>query len=551
MLTAFLRRPAVLLLLVVSAVPAIAGLAAALWVGLDTEALSRVVATPGVGLSLASSLWTGSVATAIALLLAHIAIALAVSGNWRQRLNALALPLLAMPHLAIGIGLALVLAPSGVLLRLLSPWATGFELPPDWLIVNDPAGLSLILGLVLKETSFLIMALAVALGQIPAERLQLQAATLGYGPLKSWLTVVAPALQQQIRLPFAVVLVFGISNVEMAIPLGPGLPPTFSVLLWRWFTDPDPAIHAQAYAGTLVLLAASIFAIAAALALGRAVQSLLRRAAGSGERRQYEKPVRLAFGTLLALGCIAGLLAVVGIFIRALSGAWRFPELFDTNSGSHAWGELVGMGMSVGSSTFMLALATAAIGIALVLWAAESSRRSATTRRQVGAFLFLPLLVPQMTFLFGVQVLLVRLNIDGTFLAVLWSHLIFVLPYLWGLLAPARASIDPRFDDVAATLGAMPARRWLTITAPLLSRSLLLALALAVSVSVALYLPTLFAGAGRIATAATEAAAAAGSGNLRLASAHAILLAMIPFVSFAIVYIARSLVFRHRRGVPQ
>ena len=190
-----------LLLLAISVVPAVAGLAAAFWTGLDVGAMSRVIATPGIGLSFASSVWTGVIASACALLLAHAAIALAASGNWRRRLNVLALPLLAMPHLAIGIGLALVLAPSGVLLRLVSPWATGFELPPDWLIVNDPAGLSLILGLVLKETCFLIMALAAALAQVPAQRLQLQAATLGYGPLKSWLSVVAPALQQQIRLP--------------------------------------------------------------------------------------------------------------------------------------------------------------------------------------------------------------------------------------------------------------------------------------------------------------------------------------------------------------
>ena len=194
-------------------------------------------------------------ATAIALCLAHLAVAMAVSGNWRTRLNALTLPVLAMPHLAIGIGLALLLAPSGVLLRLISPWATGFELPPDWLIVQDPAALALIGGLVLKETCFLIMALMAALAQVPAATLQPQAQTLGYGALKGWLIAVAPLLQRQIRLPLAAVLVFGISNVELAIPLGPDLPPTFPVMLWRWFTDPDPTIHAQAYAGTLLLLA--------------------------------------------------------------------------------------------------------------------------------------------------------------------------------------------------------------------------------------------------------------------------------------------------------
>jgi putative thiamine transport system permease protein len=128
---------------------------------------------------------------------------------------------------------------------------------------------------------------------------------------------------------------------------------------------------------------------------------------------------------------------------------------------------------------------------------------------------------------------------------------LFALPYLWGLLAPARAAIDPRYRQVAATLGASPSRAWLAITVPLLARSGLLALALAFSVSIALYLPTLFAGAGRFATAATEAAAAAGSGNLRLASVHALLLAVLPLLAFAGAFASGSWLFRRRQGVPR
>ncbi|MEM9056024.1 MAG: ABC transporter permease, partial [Pseudomonadota bacterium] len=233
-----MQRLPLWVLLAVSALPTIAGLGAALAFGLDGDAWARMLATPGLRLALGSSLWTGCVATALALALAHLAVALATIGGWRRRLSALTVPLLAMPHLAGGIGLTLLLAPSGVLLRAVSPWATGFALPPDWLIVNDPAGLALIVGLTLKESCFLTLALAAALAQVPAERLSAQASALGYGALKTQLVIVAPLLQRQIRLPLAAVLVFGIANVEMALPLGPDLPPTFAVLLWRWFTDP-------------------------------------------------------------------------------------------------------------------------------------------------------------------------------------------------------------------------------------------------------------------------------------------------------------------------
>ena len=546
-----MRAPSVLILLAVSAVPTLAGLMAALWSGLDLDSLIRVLDTPGIGLSIASSVWTGVIATVLSLLLAHLAVAIAVTGGWRTRLNNFALPLLAMPHLAIGIGLALVLAPSGLLLRLTSPWATGFTQPPDWLSVQDPLGLSLIAGLVVKETCFLVLVLFAALAQVPAERLLLQARSLGYGRLKSWLVAIAPLLQKQIGLPLAAVLVFGLTNVEMAIPLGPGLPPTFSVVLWRWFTDPDPSIHAQAYTGTLLLLFVTALTVFGAARAARLVGLVWRHWAESGSRQSEERTVRGVLHVILGVVWLLGMLALLAILLRSAAGPWRFPNILPASDALSAWRAVAPVASRVTATTILLAAATALAGVLLVLPAAEHLHCSAEARRKLGSWLFLPLLLPQMTFLFGVQVLLVRLRLDGTFVAVLWSHLVFALPYLWGLLAPARAAMDPRLLSTARTLGAGRMRAWLTLTAPLLLRSTLLAMALAFSVSIALYLPTLFAGAGRIATAATEAAAAAGSGSLRLAAVHAILLAVAPLLAFAAAYGAGAMLFYNRREVPR
>ena len=544
-------RAGVLILLTVSGVPTLSGLAAALWFGVDAASLMRVLDTPGIGLSIASSVWTGLVATSLSLALAHLAVAVAMTGGWRRRLNAFSLPLLAMPHLAVGIGLALVLAPSGLLLRLISPAVTGLTEPPDWLSVQDPYGLSLIAGLVVKETAFLVLVLFAALTQVPAERLLLQARLLGYGRLKAWLVAVAPLLQQQIRLPLAAVLVFGLTNVEMAIPLGPDLPPTFSVMLWRWFVDADPAIHVQAYTGTLLLLFVTVLTVVVASRAGRAFGILWGRWAENGSRLRGEATARGAVGAFVSSVWILGMMALLAILLRSAAGVWRFPDVLPASAALSSWsGVLPGAG-NVAGTTILLAAATTLVGVILVLPVAEQLRRDAALRSRLGAWLFLPLLLPQMTFLFGVQVLLAYFGLDGTFPAVLWSHLIFALPYLWGLLAPARAAIDPRYLSVARTLGAGPARAWLTSTMPLILRSTLLGMALAFSVSIALYLPTLFAGAGRIATAATEAAAAAGSGTLRLAAVHGILLAVLPLAAFTAAYAAGAVLFRNRRGMPR
>lgn len=545
-----MMRPGIVALLAVSALPTAGGLAAAVWLGLDVASFRRVLSAPGVGLSLASSVWTGVIATAVSLLLAHLAVASAITTKARRRLNIFALPFLAMPHLAIGIGLVLVLAPSGLLLRLVSPSITGFTQPPDWFSVQDPYGLSLIAGLVIKETAFLVLVLFAAVSQVPADRLMLQTRTLGYGQLKGWCIAVAPLLQRQIRLPLAAVLVFGITNVEMAIPLGPGLPPTFPVMLWQWFTDPDPLITVQAYTGSLLLLAVTALTVFGAALLARMCLAVWRRAAESGCRRIRERAARFTVSAILGALWVTGALGVTAIVLRSAPGVWRFPSVLPSNDAASDWLAALPVSGTVAITTVLLAASTALVSVLLVLPAAERLHRNASARRTVGVLLFLPLLLPQMTFLFGVQVLLAAMRLDGTFVAVLWAHLIFALPYVWGMLAPARSTIDPRYRDIARTLGASRLRAWAGVTAPLLLRSGILTVALAFSVSVALYLPTLFAGAGRIATAATEVAAAAASGTLHLAATHALTLAGLPLVAFAVAYLAHALVFRRHREVP-
>src|SRR3546814_9205409 len=44
-------------------------------------------------------------------------------------LRGLMAPLIAVPHAAVALGLAFLIAPSGWLVRLVSPWATGWQLP--------------------------------------------------------------------------------------------------------------------------------------------------------------------------------------------------------------------------------------------------------------------------------------------------------------------------------------------------------------------------------------------------------------------------------------
>jgi putative thiamine transport system permease protein len=544
------KTATLVLILLVAGSPVLAGLGLTLAQATTPGGWATMLQFPGLARSLAISVWTGLAGVLIALGLAHLALATAATTAWTERIRTITLPMIALPHLAVGIGLALLLAPSGLLLRMLSPWATGLDQPPDRLWIHDPFGLSLIAGLVVKETPFLVLMLLVARAQVPVERLVLQCRSLGYGRTKAWWVAVAPLLQRQIRLPFAAALVFGMTNVEMAIPLGPSMPPPFSVVLWQWFTASRLELRGAAFAGSVLLLVATLGALAAVFAASRLARAVHHAYATSGARGSSSVVARIGMAAPLGFVAALGVGSVVAIVLRAASPMWRFPSVLPTRIDVR---QLVEVAPPLGTaltSTIALGSASAALATAIVLLASEVFCNDAAWRRRVGALLFAPLLLPQLAFLFGVQWLLVRLKLDGTGWAVAWEHTVFALPYTWAILTGSRAALDPRLVTVARSLGAGPIRTWWTVTFPLLLRSTLVAMAIAFSVSAALYLPTLFAGAGRVITVATEAASAAASGNLRVAAVNAAAQAAAPVIALVLSTLAARAVYRNRQGVP-
>ena len=235
-------------------------------------------------------------------------------------------PLIAVPHAAIALGLAFLIAPSGWLARLVSPWATGWDLPPDAATVQDPNGLALTLALVIKEVPFLLLMTLGALEQVRAEERLAVARSLGYGPVVAWLKAVLPAVYRQIRLPVYAVLAFSLSVVDMALILAPLSPPPLAVQVLRWFNDPDLSQRYVAAAGaTLQLLL-----VAGAIGLwhlGEIFATCLGRIwiAGGWRGGNGKFTRRLSSGLLLTLVALA-LLGLLALALWSVTWRWRYPD---------------------------------------------------------------------------------------------------------------------------------------------------------------------------------------------------------------------------------
>ena len=116
-------------------------------------------------------------------------------------------------------------------------------------------------------------------------------------------------------------------------------------------------------------------------------------------------------------------------------------------------------------------------------------------RRRATLLLYVPMLLPQIAFPFGIQVLLVGLGLDGGVFSVIWMHVVFSLPFVFLSLAEPYRRLDPRYERTALALGCPPDQVLLRVKLPMLLRPGLVALAVGFAVGVGQYLPTLIAGA--------------------------------------------------------
>lgn len=517
-------------------------------VALAGPGVAGVLAWPGLGTAVRLSVTTGMGATVISLIIVALLMA-AWSGTrpfrWFERALA---PLLSIPHSAAAFGFAALLAPSGWIARIFSPWLTGWDRPPDLLILNDPAGLAMTLGLVVKEVPFLLFMTLSALGQSEPRARTRIASSLSYGRIKGWLVAVFPSVYRQLRLPVYVVLAYSMTVIDVALVLGPTTPPPLSVQVLRWMSDPTLGFRDEAAAAALLQLGL----VAGAMALWRVGEMLVARLglrwAVSGTRAKREAPLRAVSGGLGLVVAGIALGGLVALFFWSVAAFWPFPDAIPGWS-MKSWARHAPALAGAGRQTAVVAGVSVLIGLVLTLWLLEAVARRQVRLKKLIWVIYVPLVVPQAVFLPGLQVAFLHLGADRGLFPVALAHLAFVFPYMILALADPYAAFDQRITQAGASLGASPWAQVLRLKWPMLLRPILTAAAIGGAVSIGQYLPTVLMGGGRVQTLTTEAVALASGGDLRAIGVFAIVLAAAAFGPFALAAALPRAVFYNRRAM--
>ena len=495
----------------------------------DAAAWQALFAHPQLLSGLELSIFTGAISTALALIIAIIVVAATYESAAWHRLPATMGAMLALPHLALAIGLGFLIMPSGVLARVIAN-IVGWQTPPNWVTTHDPYGLVLIAALTIKEAPFLIWVTAGFLNRDDIKQnfknQRSVAASLGHGSFSIWLRLYLPQLMPKLIWPLLIVFIYAATVVDVSLVIGPTQPPTLATVVWADINSEQVINNARGNVGAVFLSLALAICLVIAWLLLNALAPLYRRflTAGPNSRSLPNLVGNIKYRTLIWFYLIITAL----LLFMSFAQNWPFPNVIPTTS-LRAW-SLIFQNPNALATSIILSISTSMTALLLIiLWLETMSENS----DRILVFLSL--------FILGLPAILVGLgqyraflnfgltgNIAGLFLA----HLMPVTAYMIVVLVGPYRALDPRFRVTTSSLRKSNLEFLRQIKWPLLKAPIYAAMAVGFAVSFGQYIPAQLVGAGRYSTLPVEAVTLTSGTNRPLTAAFALLLLLPPLLAY-------------------
>ncbi|PSU61740.1 ABC transporter permease [Photobacterium phosphoreum] len=499
----------------------------------------QLFAWPDLGHSISLTLLSGLGSTLLALWWCYLILRRYwLTPQW-QKIERLLAPLLAFPHVAFVLGFGLMFSSTGWLARIWHHLGLADSFYPT--LIHDRYGLGLLFALAIKETPFLLLMSISILKQLDIKRLYQVSISLGYNHQQTWHNVILPLWLPKLRLAIFAVAGYGLAVVDVALIIGPTHPSTLSMLIWQWFTDGDLTQLPRAAAGAFLLLSIVIITfgllrLAEWWRLSYAISWQYKGAIQQHPRR-IPSPIATFFSRgLLLLPLI--MLPILAIWSFALR--WRFPDLLPSRYSDRFWQQQLEPLQQLVSNSITLALISSILALIMAIICLEFRQKY---QRGIPTILIaIPMIAPQLSLLFGMQIAISFVAGQHFWLWVSWSHWLYVFPYIYLTLDGPWRSYDQRLDQTARSLGLNGWQTWWRVKFPQLKPALWLAFAVGCSVSLAQYLPTQMLGAGRVSTLTTEAVTLASGQDRRISAIYGLLQGLLPLVFFTL-----AMVFAQRK----
>ena len=201
------------------------------------------------------------------------------------------------------------------------------------------------------------------------------------------------------------------------------------------------------------------------------------------------------------------LLSILCIFISllwALSEFWYFPELLPQKlTFNNFLNFALNSYYSLANTIFIAISVSVLCCLTILLWL-EITYLINFNNKFLELFFFIPLLIPELSFLIGINYFLVSSKIIGSYVSLIFIEMLYVLPYTYLIIEPSFRKINYSYIHLAKTFQKSNFEIFFKIRLPLITRAIFLSFSVGVLISIGLYTPVYFIGDGQISTLSTD-----------------------------------------------
>ncbi|MFM8800731.1 MAG: ABC transporter permease subunit [Tagaea sp.] len=387
------------------------------------------------------------------------------------------------------LGIVLLLAPDGIVNAVLGP--IGLGNPRGWLFTHFAVGLALTQVFL----PFMVLALYDSLLQAD-KRLDEAAASLGASRARAFFAVTLPLSLPGLRAGATIVFLLASTAYVSATILGGKKVWVAGMIVWQEALTNLNAPTAAAMA-TIML----VWGIAFAALAERAVRAAAPWLRGAAARPPvFELPPALARAAVVALDRLGGVAAklllaaaiLLLIFPLTLVVVQSFNDVPQASVAGFRAFTWKWYAAALESTTYLrdarnsfdIAFVSMLCALAMALPAAFAlARAEFPGKPAVSAFWMLPLALPHVAIAVGMLRLLQIFIAIPPFWGLVMVHVVLILPFCIALLRTSVLQLDRTLEQAAASLGASPARVFVTTILPNLAPGLAVAGILAFLIS--------------------------------------------------------------------
>ena len=436
----------------------------------------------------------------------------------------------------MAVGISYLFASSGFIFRIYHSYFLEYDRPQNSNLFPDDYGLFLILGLVLKETPFFLLMSINILSQFPSKKYFDLSRTFNNTPMTAWFFFIFPFIYKKLKVSVIIVIIYSASVVDMAYILAPSTPSTISIRILDLFQTPD--VNNLAIASCLSLF--QFLLILVLISIWVLVENFCKQTfLLNFYLKIFPKKSKILENILFIISTNLFLISLLCIFLScmwSLTETWNFPNLMPTKLSTDNYTNFIdNFSISIWN-TVLIGLTVSLLSCFIILTWLEITDLINFKIKYLEFIFFIPIFIPELSFLLGINFLLIQNNLNGNIWSLIWIETLYVIPYAYLILMPAYRGINKNYIHNAKMLQKSNIKIFFSIKVLLILRTIFLVLGIGALVSIALYTPVYFIGDNQISTLSIEIINFSFSANRKNIGISSVLQMILPLIILFTVF---------------